>query len=70
MKIEDRMKQYNINPDKNYERIDNGDIFTGKQIVNLLEIASPAMQAIILLGITPTDKPATNPKSKYGAAEK
>jgi len=58
----------NIRPDKNYERIGTGDVFTGQQILNLLELAQPAMQAILLLSIWVTDKPATNPKSRYGPA--
>ena len=57
---------FNINPDQNYQRLSNEDVFTGKQILNLLELAKPAMQAIILLSIVKTDKPATRPDSRYG----
>ena len=60
--------QDNIDPNKNYERISNGDVFTGKQIINLLELSkdSSALKAIILLDIHETDKPAMKPKSQYG----
>jgi hypothetical protein len=63
------MNKFNINPSNNYERIDNSDVFTGQQLLNLLEIASPDMQAVILLGCMPTDKPPTHPGTKYGPAE-
>lgn len=56
----------NIALDKNYERVSTGRVFTGKQIHSLLEIATPAIQAIVLLDIQQTDKPATDPESKYG----
>lgn len=62
------MTKFNIDPTKNYQRIDNGDIFTGQQVLNLLDIASKTMQAIILLSIAVTDQPATDPNSRYGVA--
>ncbi len=55
-----------INPNKNYERISNGHVHTGQQIINLLELATPKMQAIILLDIWMTDKEANYPNDKYG----
>lgn len=56
----------NIKPEKNYKRISNGDVFTGQQLLNLLEIASPDMQAIILLDVHETEEEATRPGEKYG----
>lgn len=60
------MSDFNINPKQNYERISSGHVHTGQQVINLLELASPTMQAIVLLGISATDKPANNPNDKYG----
>lgn len=57
---------HNINPNQNYRRLSNGHIFTGKQILELLKLASPAVQALILLDIVPTDSPAPNPNDRYG----
>jgi hypothetical protein len=59
---------FNIDPKKNYERLSNGDVFTGQQVLNLLGLSNPEMQAIILLDVVPTEKPATRPESKYGVA--
>lgn len=56
----------NIDPKKNYRRLQTDQVFTGRQILNLLKIANKAMQAIILLGLAETDEPATNPSSDYG----
>ena len=56
----------NINENQNYKRLSNGDVFTGKQIKELMKLSSNAMQAVILLDIEPTNEPEKNPKSKYG----
>lgn len=57
----------NIDPDKNYKRPATGEVFSGEQILALLEIApSKDMEAIILMSIVPTDEPVTRPFSKYG----
>lgn len=59
--------QYNIHPDKNYERISHpGHIQTGRQILNLLELANPVVQAMLLLDVFETDKPATIQDDRYG----
>ena len=58
----------NVKPEKNYKRISNGDVFTGRQILNLLAISNLQMQAIILLDILETSEQAKNPKSKYGTS--
>ena len=55
----------NIKPEKHYMRYSGKDVFTGRQILNLLEIAEPVMQAIILLDIVETDEPV-NRFGKYG----
>jgi hypothetical protein len=57
--IADRSAQYNINPNTNYKRFSNGDVLSAKQVTYLLELAKPAMQAIILLDIYPTDAEVT-----------
>lgn len=64
------MRKFNIERTKNYQRISTNDVFTGQQVLNLLEISSPILQAILLLGIQETDQPATDPHSRYGVAEK
>lgn len=51
---------------KNYMVHTTGVIHTGTQILNLLEVATPVMQAVILLDIEETEAPATKPESKYG----
>lgn len=56
----------NIKPEKRYKRISNGDVFTGQQLRNLLEIANPTMQAIILLDAQETTEAASKPGEKYG----
>lgn len=56
----------NIDPSQNYKRISNGHVFTGRQVLNLLEVAPPEIQAVVLLDIWETDSPATNPNDKYG----
>ena len=63
------MSKTKVNKSQNYERVGTPTIFTGKQINNLLALASPILRAIILLQIMPTDEPATDPKSKYGPVE-
>ena len=55
-----------FNPNKNYERLSNGHVFTGKQLNKMCSIANPSMQAVILLDTKETDKPATKPNSDYG----
>lgn len=62
------MTKFNIDPTKNYEYVARGDVFTGQQILNLLDIAGESMQAVILLSIAVTDQPATEPNSRYGVA--
>lgn len=57
---------FNIDPQQNYKRLDTGWIHTGQQIINLLELATPDIQAIILLGIQPTDEAAGKPNDRYG----
>lgn len=56
----------NIKLDKNYRNILDDKIFTGQQILNLLSLSSPPMQAIILLSIKETYEPADKPKLRYG----
>ncbi len=56
----------NIKPDKNYKRISNGDVFTGQQLRNLLQLARPEMQAMILLDVQETQEAASKPGEKYG----
>lgn len=48
-----------IKPNNRYRRLSNSDVLTGQQILNLLELATPAMQAFILLSIQETDEPIT-----------
>ena len=60
------MTNYNIKPDKNYKNTVDGYIFTGQQVLNLLSLASPTIQAIFLLTIEETEELPTKPKSKYG----
>lgn len=55
----------NIQPNNHYRRLSNADVFTGQQILNLLEVAESVMQAIILLDIQETDEPI-NRFGKYG----
>ena len=56
-----------FNPEWNYKRLDSGDVFTGKQANNLMELAGPAYQAMLLLCLERTDEPAMF-DSKYGFA--
>ena len=56
----------NIKLEKRYKRISSGDVFTGEQLHNLLELANPVMQAIILLDVFETKEVATKPGEKYG----
>lgn len=58
----------NIKLDKNYKNTLDGKIFTGQQILNLLSLSSPPMQAVILLSIKETDEPADKPKERYGVS--
>lgn len=50
-------EQHLVNPGKNYRRLSNGDVLSGKQVNELLALAKPATQAIILFDITETDEP-------------
>lgn len=61
-----RKNMCDIKLDRNYKNILDGKIFTGQQILNLLVLSSPPMQAIILLSIQETDEPADKPKLRYG----
>ena len=56
----------NIKSEKRYKRISSGDVFTGQQSLNLLKLAHPIMQAVILLDIFETKEIATNPNEKFG----
>lgn len=64
------MNKYpNIHPEQNYKNLRDQRVFTGRQILNLLEIAdarNPVLSAILLLEIEPTKEAATQPHSKYG----
>ena len=60
-----------VNPDKNYARLSHpGHVQTGQQIRNLLELATPKLQAMLLLDIWETNEPATSPTDRYGLPEK
>jgi hypothetical protein len=61
-------QQFNIDQAKNYARLSNGHVFTGEQVLRLLEIAPPHTQAVILLDIVLTEKEPTLPDSKYGVS--
>lgn len=54
-----------IKPEKRYMRLSSLGVFSGRQILNLLELAKPVMQAIILLDIQETDEPLSR-FGKYG----
>jgi hypothetical protein len=56
----------NIKPDQHYKNLADGKVFTGQQIIELLAIATPYQQAAILLSITETDEPVSEPGTKYG----
>ena len=62
------MKKY-FDPFKNYKRLDNGDIFTGKQLNSIMSLANPTVQAMILLSCIETDKQPIDSNSKYGVAQ-
>lgn len=58
---------FNIMPNRNYLRLSHpGHVQTGQQILNLLNLANPELQALILLDIRETNEPATAPNNKYG----
>lgn len=66
------MPDFNVDPERNYKRISNGDVVTGQQMLNILEVAgnaTPEMVIFVLLDYMPTDEPATRPDSKYGTPE-
>ncbi len=46
-------------------RLSSLGVFSGQQILNLLEVAKPKMQAVILFDIQETDKPISR-FGKYG----
>ncbi len=58
-----------IKPEKHYmhqyKYLSNDDVFTGKQILNLLELAKPIVQSIILFNLQETNKPV-NRLGEYG----
>lgn len=56
IKLQTKLAFPNISESKNYKRISNGDVLTGNQVLYLLEIAKPIMQAMILLDIWPTEE--------------
>ena len=56
----------NIKETAHYLAHSTGKVHTGLQVLNLLEVAKPVMQAIILMDIEETDAPADKPDSKYG----
>lgn len=63
--------KFKIMPSRNYARLSHpGHVQTGQQILNLLELANPTVQAMLLLDIVETDKPATKPDDKYGIPDK
>lgn len=64
------MNQWKVNEKKNWKRPSTGEVFTGKQINNLLALANPTMRAIILLEITETTDAPTDATSRFGPAEK
>lgn len=64
------MNQWKVNEKKNWKRLSTGEVFTGKQINNLLALANPTMRAIILLEITETTDAPTDATSRFGPAEK
>lgn len=64
--MRDKFSFSNIKLDKNYKRPSTGDVFTGQQLHNLLKLASPTLQAVILLSVEKTTEAATKPGEKYG----
>jgi len=65
---EEMAKEYNIDQSANYRRSGTGAVFTGKQFAELLAVATPIVQGMMLLTMTKTDEPATEPDSRYGPA--
>ncbi len=59
----------NIKPEKHYEHLYKHlpctDVFSGQQILNLLELADPLIQDIILTNLQETNKPV-NRLGEYG----
>lgn len=51
--------QFDIKSGRNYGRISNGDVLSGRQVLDLLEIANPFQQSIILLDIYETTEEVT-----------
>lgn len=64
------MSQWKVSEKKNWKRLSTSEVFTGKQINNLLALANPNMKAMILLGITETTDAPTDATSRFGPAEK
>lgn len=58
--------EYSIDLNVNYRRSGTGAVFTGKQFAELLAVATPVVQGMMLLSMTKTDEPATEPDSRYG----
>lgn len=48
-----------------YKYLSNDDVFTGQQILNLLGLAAPIIQDIILTNLQETNKPV-NRSGEYG----
>lgn len=47
-------QQFGIRSNQNYKRISNGDVLSGCQVLDLLEIANPTQQAMVLMDISET----------------
>ena len=62
--------KWHVDTSANWVRFSNGEVLTGEQVNNLLDLANPTMQAIILLDITETDEPETWPGKKYPGGER
>lgn len=54
-----------IDPRKRYKWSSSDSVFTGQQVLNVLELAKPFMRTIILLDLRETDKPV-NRQGRYG----
>lgn len=51
---------FDVRPELHYKRLSNGEVLSGEQVILLLQMANPAMQAIILLDIHRTTEPINN----------
>jgi len=63
------MRKTEIRPHRNYRRIDTGHVFTGRQLLNLLHIAEPAIQWVLLYSIEETDQLPDHLDTEYGLPE-